>query len=133
MSIKLMKLNIFNELDFLPALRKFFKALQVPINAVTDAPITATDILGNSYKDRESFHLIDQVYFLGMVDDGAFRGKGAIALASVQEFTKDYEGIVIFGVTLQGRDGGLLPTRSQLAEISRAFKVCGVCLARCYS
>ena len=41
-----------------------------------------------------------------MVDDGAFRGKEAIALASVQEFTKDYEGIVIFGVTLQGRDGG---------------------------
>ena len=101
-----MKLNIFNELDFLPALREFFKALQVPVNAVTDKPIAATDILGTSYKDRESFHLIDQVYFLGMVDDGAFRGKEAIALASVQEFTKDYEGIVIFGVTLQGRDGG---------------------------
>ena len=116
-----MNLTIFNQLDFLPALREFFKALQVPINAVTDAPIAATDILGNSYKDREPFDLIDQVYFLGMVDDGAFRGKGAIALASVQEFTKDYEGIVIFGVVLKGRDGGLLPTRSQLAEISRAF------------
>ena len=74
-----MNLTIFNQLDFLPALREFFKALQVPINAVTDAPIAATDILGNSYKDREPFDLIDQVYFLGMVDDGAFRGKGAIA------------------------------------------------------
>ena len=28
---------------------------------------------------------------------------------------------MIFGVTLRGRDGGLLPTRSQLAEIARAF------------
>ena len=116
-----MKLSIFNELDFLPALRALFKELQVPINAVTDSSIDARDILTNTYRDRESFRLIDEVYFLGMVDDGAFRGKGAIALASVQEFTKDYEGIVIFGVTLQGRDGGLLPTRSQLAEISRAF------------
>ena len=116
-----MNLTIFNQLDFLPALREFFKALQVPVNAVTDAPIAARDILSNNYRDREPFNRIDEVYFLGMVDDGAFRGKGAIALASVQEFTKDYEGVVIFGVTLKGRKGGLLPTRSQLAEISRAF------------
>ena len=33
----------------------------------------------------------------------------------------DYEGIPIFGVTLKERPNGLLPTRSQLAEISRAF------------
>ena len=116
-----MKLSIFNELDFLPALRALFKELQVPINAVTDSSINARDILTSTYRDRESFNLIDDVYFLGMVDDGAFRGKGAITLASVQEFTKDYEGVVIFGVTLKGREGGLLPTRSHLAEISRAF------------
>jgi len=116
-----MKLSIFNELDFLPALRTLFKELQVPINAVTDSSIAARDILTNTYRDREPFNRIDEVYFLGMVDDGAFRGKGAIALASVQEFTKDYEGIVIFGVTLHERPNGLLPTRSQLAEISRAF------------
>jgi adenine-specific DNA-methyltransferase len=116
-----MKLSIFNELDFLPALRALFKELQVPINAVTDSSINARDILTSTYRDRESFNRIDEVYFLGMVDDGAFRGKGAIALASVQEFTKDYEGIVIFGVTLHERPNGLLPTRSQLAEISRAF------------
>ena len=115
-----MNLTIFNQLDFLPALREFFKALQVPIASVTDAPIAAENILESNYKDNESFRLIDEVYFLGMVDDAAFRGKGT-DLASVQEFTKDYEGIVIFGVTLHERPNGLLPTRSQLAEISRAF------------
>ena len=57
---------------------------------MTDKPIAAQEILGNSYKDRELFNLIDEVYFLRMVDDSAFRGKAAIALASVQEFTKDY-------------------------------------------
>ena len=115
-----MKLSIFNELEFLPALSTLFKELQVPINAVTDSSIDARDILTNTYRDHEPFDLIDEVYFLGMVDDGAFRGKGAIALESVQKIEQDYEGIVIFGVTLD-RPNGLLPTRSHLAEISRAF------------
>ncbi len=113
-----MNLTIFNQSDFLPALRAFFAELQVPINAVTDAPIAARDILTNTYKDNESFWLIDDVYFLGMVDDAAFRGGKSL---SIDKIKSDYDGIIIFGVTLQGRDGGLLPTRSQLAEISRAF------------
>jgi hypothetical protein len=117
-----MNLTIFNQLDFLPALREFFKVLQVPIAAVTDKPIAARDILENNYKDNESFRLIDEVYFLGMVDDAAFRGGKSLDISQIKS---DYDGIVIFGVTLKvregGRDGGLLPTRSQLAEISRAF------------
>ena len=113
-----MKLTIFNELDFLPALRAFFAELQVPINAVTDKPINARDILGNNYKDREPFELIDDVYFLGMVDDAAFRGGKSLAIDKIKS---DYDGIIIFGVTLNNRDGGLLPTRSHLAEIARAF------------
>ena len=55
-----MNLNIFNQLEFLPALQAFFEALQVPINTVTDVPIAARDILENSYKDKESFRLIDR-------------------------------------------------------------------------
>ena len=113
-----MNLTIFNELDFLPALRKFFAELQVPVNALTDAPIAARDILTNTYKDNEFFNLIDEVYFLGMVDDAAFRGSKSLDISQIKS---DYDGIVIFGVTLKVRDGGLLPTRSQLAEISRAF------------
>jgi hypothetical protein len=117
-----MNLTIFNQLDFLPALREFFKVLQVPIAAVTDKPIAARDILESNYKDNESFRLIDEVYFLGMVDDAAFRGGKSLDISQIKS---DYDGIVIFGVTLKvregGRDGGLLPTRSQLAEISRAF------------
>jgi len=113
-----MKLTIFNELDFLTALRKFFAALQVPVNAGTDKPIAAETILENSYKDNESFRLIDDVYVLGMVDDAAFRGGKGLAIDKIKS---DYDGIIIFGVTLKVRDGGLLPTRSHLAEIARAF------------
>ncbi len=116
-----MNLNIFNQSDFLVALRDFFAALQVPINMVTDKPISVRNILENSYQDKESFRLMDEVYFLGMVDDGAFRGCEGLDLAAVQGLEEDYDGIVIFGVTLKRRDQGKLPTRSQLAEISRAF------------
>jgi hypothetical protein len=113
-----MNLTIFNQSDFLLALRAFFAELQVPINAVTDAPLAARDILTNTYKDNESFRLIDDVYFLGMVDDAAFRGGKSL---SIDKIKSDYDGIIIFGVNLNNRDGGLLPTRSHLAEISRAF------------
>jgi adenine-specific DNA-methyltransferase len=113
-----MKLTIFNELDFLPALRALFEDLQVPINAVTDQPIAASELLTSTH---ESLNSIADVYFLGMVDDAAFKGKGGIGLAAVKQIEQDYEGIVIFGVTLNRREGGLLPTRSHLAEISRAF------------
>src|SRR5690606_26964910 len=58
------------------------------------------------------------VYFVGMVDDAAFEGKQSL---DPEKIKSDYEGILIFGVTLKERPNGLLPTRSQLAEISRAF------------
>jgi tRNA1(Val) A37 N6-methylase TrmN6 len=66
----------------------------------------------------ESFRLIDDVYFLGMVDDAAFKGGKSLAIDKIKS---DYDGILIFGITLRGCDDSLLPTRSQLAEISRAF------------
>ncbi len=113
-----MNLTIFEQSDFLPALRAFFAELQVPIASVTDAPIPAREILENSYKDRESFRLIDDVYFLGMVDDAAFKGGKSLAIDKIKS---DYDGILIFGITLNDCPNGLLPTRSQLAEISRAF------------
>ena len=53
-----------------------------------------------------------------MVDDAAFRGGKSLDRSQIKS---DYDGILIFGVTLHGRDGDLLPTRSHLAEISRAF------------
>ncbi len=113
-----MNLNIFNQSDFLQALQAFFKALEVPIASVTDAPICAKDILTSTYKDREPFDSINEVYFLGMVDDAAFRGGKSLDISQIKS---DYDGIIIFGVTLHDRPNRQLPTRSQLAEISRAF------------
>lgn len=115
-----MQLTRFNEIDFLPALKEFFgkSNLNVPINYVDDKPTSAKKILQNTYKDNEAFRLINDVYFVGLVDDAAFRGNQSLAIDNIKS---DYDGILIFGVTLNNRDHGQLPTRSHLAEISRAF------------
>ncbi|MBS9385105.1 MAG: Eco57I restriction-modification methylase domain-containing protein [Dolichospermum sp. BR01] len=122
-----MQLTRFNEIDFLPALKEFFgkSNLNVPINYVDDKPTSAKKILQNTYKDNEAFRLINDVYFVGLVDDAAFRGNQSLAIDNIKS---DYDGILIFGVTLNNRDHGQLPTRflgraslSHLAEIARAF------------
>lgn len=70
-----MKLTIFNEIDFLTALKAFFTGLNVPINYIDDQPTSARKILQNTYKDNESFRLVNDVYFVGLVDDAAFSKK----------------------------------------------------------
>lgn len=114
-----MNLKIFSELDFLPALHTFFEKLNVPINHVADEPTTVKEILETTYKDNDTFRLTNEVYFVGMVDDASFKNKESAT--ELNKIKSDYDGILIFGVTLRDRPNGLLPTRSQLAEISRAF------------
>jgi len=113
-----MRLNVFREGKFLPALKSFFLELNVPLNYVSDEPTTAKKVLQDTYKDNETFNLINDVYFVGMVDDASFRGEESI---EAEDIRSDYDGILIFGITLHQRANHLLPTRSQLAEITRAF------------
>lgn len=113
-----MDLRIFSQLNFLPALKALFKDLKVPMNYVADEPTTAKEILKDTYKENDSFQLMDDVWFVGMVDDAAFEGNKSL---EAEKIKSDYDGILIFGVSLKKRPNGLLPTRSQLAEISRAF------------
>src|SRR5690606_22874095 len=114
-----MDLHRFSESNnFLQALKALFNDLKVPMNYVADEPTTAQELLKDTYKENDTFRLVDDVYFVGMVDDAAFEGKQSL---DPEKIKSDYEGILIFGVTLKERPNGLLPTRSQLAEISRAF------------
>ena len=113
-----MQLTIFNEIDFLSALKAFFRELNVPINYVDDKPTSAKTILQDTYKDNDSFKLVNDVYVVGVVDDAAFKGNQSLAIDQIKS---DYDGVLIFGVTLGDRSNNLLPTRSQLAEVARAF------------
>ena len=111
-------LPLFHTEPFINALKAFFAELKVPLNYVADEPTTAKEILKDTYKGNDTFQLMDDVYFVGMVDDAAFEGKKSLEANKIKS---DYDGILIFGVTLKSRPNGLLPTRSQLAEITRAF------------
>lgn len=113
-----MKLSYFRDISFLQAIKALFNELNVPVNYVADEPTSAQEILKDTYKENSTFQLVNEVYFVGMVDDAAFEGNKSL---EVEKIKSDYDGILIFGVSLNQRENNLLPTRSQLAEISRAF------------
>lgn len=109
--------NFLNK-PFSEAIKTFFEDLRVPINHVSDLPTSANEVLQNTFKENDSFHLIQDVYFTGIVDDASFEGNLSI---NPKKIKSDYDGILLFGVTLKERKNKLLPTRMQLAEIARAF------------
>lgn len=113
----------FNTDTFINALKAFFEELKVPIDYLADDPASASEILGDKYKPYNEAHkLIADIYALGMVNDAIFEGTGTFKnIAAVKKIKADYDGLLIFGVILKSRQDGLLPTRSQLAEITRAF------------
>ncbi len=113
-----MIISSYKEKDFLQATHDFFAELNVPLNKIADEPASAKDLLNETYKEKEPFTNIKDVYVVGMVDDAAFEGKKSIEHDKIEA---DYDGILVFGVILNKRENNLLPTRSQLAEIARAF------------
>lgn len=118
-----MNVNVFAEKEFLPALKAFFEELKVPVDYLADEPASAADILGERFKaTNEAHQFIDDVYALGMVNDAIFEGAETFKnLAQIKKLKADYDGLLLFGVTLKNRKDGLPITRSHLAEITRAF------------
>lgn len=118
-----MDLHRFNSSSFYEALESFFEELNVPVSKIAAEPANPEDIITDNYKPGNHAHkLINQVYFLGMVNDQAFDATDSSeTLDSVKAREQDYDGILIFGIELHARRDNLLPTRSQLAEITRAF------------
>jgi len=114
---------LFKTEPFINALKAFFKELQVPINYLADEPASPVDILGEKFKSNNKAHdLIEDVYALGIVNNDIFEGTQTFNnLEQVKKLDADYDGLLIFGVTLKERQDKLPTTRSQLAEITRTF------------
>lgn len=104
--------------SFIVALKAFFQDLKVPVNYISDYPTSAKQVLTTTYKESETFQLIKDVYSLGIIDDAAFEGVKSIETDKIKS---DYDGILLFGIELNQRENDLLPSRSQLADIARAF------------
>ena len=111
-------LQDFKNKPFIEAVQSFFKNLNVPINEITTTPATAIDIIGESPVNA----FINEVYAYGIVDDAIFEQNETFKnLAEVKSLKADYDGILIFGIILIPRENNSLPTRAQLADITRAF------------
>lgn len=113
----------FHSEPFINALKAFFEELKVPVDYLADEPASANDILGERFKATNEAHkLIEDVFALGMVNDAIFEGTETFKnLAQVKELKADYDGLLLFGLTLKNRKDRLPITRSHLAEITRAL------------
>ena len=113
----------FHTDSFINALKAFFEELKVPVDYLADEPTSPADVLGERFKATNEAHkIIADVYALGMVNDGIFEGTETFKnLAQVKKLKADYDGLLLFGVTLNKRKDNLPITRSHLAEITRAF------------
>ncbi len=117
-----MELSNFLNKSFFDALKHFFDALNVPVNYIDENPTTPGNVLFNYNQGNKAYQLINDVYAFGMVDNAIFEGNESFGnLEEVKAIKEDYDGILIFGVTLHNNKNNLLPNRSQLAEIARAF------------
>lgn len=116
-------LSLFNNASFIDALKTFFKELNVPVNYISDNPASPKQILEKQFKPANEAHkLMDDVYALGMINDEIFKGTEIFGnVEQVKKLKEDYNGLLLFGITLKERKNKILPTRSQLAEITRAF------------
>jgi hypothetical protein len=111
-------LHDFKNKPFIEAVQSFFKNLNVPVNEITTAPATAIDIIGENQVNST----INEVYAYGIVDDAIFEQNETFKnLSEIKSLKADYDGILLFGITLHPRENNLLPTRAQLADITRAF------------
>ena len=114
-----MNLQYFNSQSFVVSLKSFFAELNVPIIHFDENPTTAAEILGDKFNPNNPAHkIIDDVYVVGMVDDTAFgldSASNILTTTDAKNITTDYDGILIFGVTLNQPN----PTRTQLADITR--------------
>lgn len=114
-------LNYFQTSPFGEALRTFFAELSIPVNEITLAGTAAVNVLKKEhYKEQNEAHLlINKVYPYATVSPMAFE---SIAENLTADTIPDkYNGLLLFGVELHSRAGGQLPSRTHLAEITRAF------------
>ena len=108
-----MNLDYFKIQDnFYKGLQTLFNSLNIPVNYIDEKPLKPQDILSRTYKDKNSaYQLMDDVYILGMVDDKAFANIKSEDISEIKKLKKNYDGILIFGVTLKKRKNNLLWSR----------------------
>jgi len=120
-----MNLKIFAETNLFNAGTSFFKQLNIRLNSNTTTLLHLKDILKDKFKSQEIFEKVSAACFLGLMDKSVFDDNlslfedGKISYEQAeQRIHAGYEGMMIFAVQI---DGIASPTRTQLADLTRAF------------
>ncbi|MEO0041224.1 MAG: hypothetical protein RL329_672, partial [Bacteroidota bacterium] len=116
-------LQYFQATHLSKAVAQLFENLQVPLNLVSDVPTTVADILETHHKTAFNDYTRD-AYFVGAVNDDAFEGIQHNPLKLNQLRGRKYDFILIFAIEilrLDDHNQPILPTRSQLFDLARAF------------
>lgn len=111
-------LQDFKDKTFIEAVKAFFKEkLQIPINELGDLPTNAIEII--DVNEVNKYIKTNGVYIYGVVDYPFDKKQTIKNLVEIENLKQDYAGILIVGIII--KDDITQPTRTQLAEITRAF------------
>jgi len=112
-------LDIFNSGNLFKATENLFAQLNIKLNSNTEQAFEAKAILNDFYKDRTPYTCINQVYFLGNIDDSVFENSifnGYSFEEAKQQANNNYNGLMLFALELSKH-----PTRTEISELTRAF------------
>ncbi len=120
-----MNLKIFADTNLFNAGTSFFKQLNIRLNSSSTSSLPLKSILKDKFKSQDIFDKVSAACFLGLVDKSVFDDNlslfddGNVTFdQAVEKIHADYEGMMIFAVRIDGIDS---PTRTQLADLTRAF------------
>jgi len=120
-----MNLNPFKEINLFNAGTSFFKQLNIRLNSSSTLSLPLKSILKDKFKSQEIFEKVSETCFLGLVDMSVFddnlslfEDKKISYEQAGKKIHAGYEGMMIFAVRIEGI---ALPTRTQLADLTRAF------------
>ncbi|MBL7208316.1 MAG: Eco57I restriction-modification methylase domain-containing protein [Desulfobacterales bacterium] len=120
-----MNLSLFLDKNLFEAGTSFFKQLDIRLNSSSTLSLPLKSILKDKFKSQEIFEKVSAACFLGLVDSSVFDDNlslfddGNVTFdQAVEKIHSDYEGMMIFAVRI---DGIASPTRTQLADLTRAF------------
>ncbi|MDX2281420.1 MAG: TaqI-like C-terminal specificity domain-containing protein [Saprospiraceae bacterium] len=112
-------LAYFQSLKLPAAVAQLFKDLDVPLNLTGDGTALLPDLLEKNNHPAFGEYVSD-VYWIGQMDDNAFEGIQSSARELQQIRGKNYDTILVFALEIK-RHNGLLPSRTQLFDLVRAF------------
>ena len=116
-----MQLTQFDSDHLYDASLDFFRGLNMPVKELGKQTYDAQQLLDDKFlPNNEAHQLLNDIFLIGLIDDDAFQGVDKGKIEEIENY-KEYDGILLLAVKLKERPNNLLPTRTHLSQLTRAF------------